>query len=320
MCSEGSNPSLTTKPTPPSRCTGGNDEDENHTVSGQVWERNPMSWNRKATDQQIIQAYKECGSCKKAARKVGICYQSVHQRLKRLGVPMPYKHKRFTQTELDRLRRDYVRYRDWGRLDELAAEMDRPKTSICLKARRLGLTTYRRPQRQAGKWKYMTEKEARVIFEKFRETKRLTIEQFAKREGFGYVGFNQTMMRFFPDEWDVVIESRQPRQTMYRLGRGFEYRVRDYLRKNGYYVLRSPQSAGPADLVALRPSEVLMIQCKRNGWPGLPEALKFWELAESCGAVPCLANMPGPRGVALWRIAEKPDHKGYKREPFEVTQ
>lgn len=53
--------------------------------------------------------------------------------------------------------------------------------------------------------------------------------------------------------------------TNYDRGKRFEHRVRDDLRKRGYYVIRSAGSKGKIDLVALIDGDVLLIQCKRDG-------------------------------------------------------
>lgn len=51
----------------------------------------------------------------------------------------------------------------------------------------------------------------------------------------------------------------------YKIGQRFEYRVRDYLRKLGYVVVRSPRSSGPFDLIAAGFGSLLLVQCKVNG-------------------------------------------------------
>ena len=61
----------------------------------------------------------------------------------------------------------------------------------------------------------------------------------------------------------------------YKIGRNFEYRVQNYLRKIGYYVVRSYASKGLYDLIAIPnkfiseykyPKKPLLIQCKSNGY------------------------------------------------------
>mgnify|MGYP001772724201 CR=1 FL=1 len=48
-------------------------------------------------------------------------------------------------------------------------------------------------------------------------------------------------------------------------GRAFEYRVKKYMEKQGFYVMRSASSKGPFDLLAINQYVVYGIQCKANG-------------------------------------------------------
>ena len=50
----------------------------------------------------------------------------------------------------------------------------------------------------------------------------------------------------------------------YRKGASFEYRIKNDLEKNGYYVMRSAGSHGIVDLIALKFGEMLLIQAKSN--------------------------------------------------------
>ena len=65
---------------------------------------------RKFTDDQAIAAYKKTGSVWKAADILGVCGQSVHERLCKLGVIKPIN--KFSDSDKRRLERDYRRYRD----------------------------------------------------------------------------------------------------------------------------------------------------------------------------------------------------------------
>ena len=51
----------------------------------------------------------------------------------------------------------------------------------------------------------------------------------------------------------------------YRVGYYFESRVRAWLEDNGWTVFRSGGSRSPVDLVAMRPHETVLIQCKAGG-------------------------------------------------------
>lgn len=54
--------------------------------------------------------------------------------------------------------------------------------------------------------------------------------------------------------------------TSYKKGRQFEYRVRDYLERIDFLVVRSPRSLSPFDLIAINDKGViLLVQCKVDG-------------------------------------------------------
>lgn len=217
----------------------------------------------------------------------------------------------FTDAERERLKREYVIYRDAGRLGDLAREMGRTVPFLCRQAKGLGLTDYKH-SRLYSKWKYMTESAARVLFEQFRRQRKPVIV-FCRKRGMDNGVFGRTMRRFFPDEWEAEVENHQPRQSLYRFGRQFEYRVRDHLREQGYVALRSPQSRSPLDLIAVKPGTVLFIQCKRSGALGVPEWNALYHLAISAGAVPLLAETSVRQGqINYWRLLSAKD--GTKRE------
>src|SRR6266571_198333 len=56
------------------------------------------AWNQRATDEQIVAAYRITGSVWKAAKRLGLAGQSVHERLRRLGYPMA--HQEWSEEEL----------------------------------------------------------------------------------------------------------------------------------------------------------------------------------------------------------------------------
>jgi len=77
----------------------------------------------------------------------------------------------------------------------------------------------------------------------------------------------------------------------YQRGYRLEYRVKKFLEKTGWTVLRSPSSKGSADLIAFNDKDKLMIQCKTT----IKEAMYIYGLkdliedAESVKATPILA-------------------------------
>lgn len=90
------------------------------------------------SDAVLIDSYSRTGNVWKTALEVGLCGQSVHERLSRLGVVR--KMNLWTSSDDDVLIREYVANRDAGTLDDLASRLGRTKQFICRKARVLGLT------------------------------------------------------------------------------------------------------------------------------------------------------------------------------------
>lgn len=88
--------------------------------------------------------------------------------------------------------------------------------------------------------------------------------------------------------------------TAYATGTRFEHKVRDHLTENGYEVIRAAGSKGASkvDLVAVKPGQLLFIQCKRNGALGPAEWDRLLEVSVMVLAVPLLAAN-GPQGRGL---------------------
>ena len=259
--------------------------------------------NKRVTDQVIIESYQRTGNVHKTALEVGLNHTSVHERLVRLGLN---KRKAvMTEAERQRLLCDYIQYRNSGRLKELSQEMGRQVTSLCRLARQLGLTNYRHQKLYRGKWKYMSADAAAKLFGKFKRSS-FGVGQFCARYQLDDLSFSRTMQQFFPDEWDLVVESKAPRQTLYRLGRAFEYRARDFLRNCGYFVLRSPRSGSPVDLVAVKKGTNLFIQCKLDGNLRVKDWNALFDLSESVGSIPVLAeSATGRDGLTFWRLTAR---------------
>lgn len=135
----------------------------------------------------------------------------------------------------------------------------------------------------------MDQRQARMLWDRFKASP-LPMVRWCKANKLDDSGFARTMKRYFAEEWDQVIELKIPRQSPYRYGRALEYQVRDELRTCKYFVMRSPASKSPVDLVALRTGEVLLIQCKRSGKMGVTDWNALYRLAQSVGAKPLLVE------------------------------
>lgn len=253
----------------------------------------------KASDYDLVEAYRELRSVAKVGARFGMNGSSAHERLAALGIVDP--PNLFTEEEKDRLREEYWIAAETGKLSELALDMGRTKHFLCRQARALGLTDARRKKMYLSTWKYVGEESARIIFEQFKRQS-LGVGKYCTKKGYDDLGFSRCMQRHFPDEWEHVIESKQTTQTLYRYGRQFEYKVRDDLKKLGYFALRSPASKSPIDILAVKHGTVLMIQCKRHGALPPKEWNAIFDLASSCGAIPVLASCPTGRGAVFHRL------------------
>jgi len=261
-----------------------------------------MAWkpgllgNIKATDAQIIRAYKKFGNIWIVGEKLNMCGQSVQQRLKKLQIPM--NNPPFTPEEYDILRKKYILYRNSGNLGELSKIMGRTKQFLCRKAKKIGLTDPKHNKLYYGKWKYMEEDEAEILFKMFKKS-RLGLNQFCEKHQLGKNGFYGAMKTYFADEWDHVIELKMPKQSKYRLGRQVEYAVRDKFKKFNYIVMRAPASKGPIDLIAIKKGLIVFIQCKRNMVMSVLEWNNFYKLSKTVDAIPLVAGRPAGR-LQFW--------------------
>lgn len=97
---------------------------------------------RKATDEQIIESYRRLNNIWLVAKEFGMCGQSVHQRLIKLGIAR--NNPPFTSDDMAFLKEHYQEYANAGRLQELADIMRRTKYFISRQARKEDLTSYTR--------------------------------------------------------------------------------------------------------------------------------------------------------------------------------
>ena len=94
--------------------------------------------HKKATDKEVLDAYKKTGNIWKAGELLSMAGQTVHDRLVKLGANK--KINILTESDTNFLRNNYTAFRDSGDLETLAKMMGRTKQFICRKAKELGLT------------------------------------------------------------------------------------------------------------------------------------------------------------------------------------
>lgn len=105
-----------------------------------------------------------------------------------------------------------------------------------------------------------------------------------------------------------------------RVGKAAEARARADCTTNGYQLVTSQLSRGPADFLAGKPGQLLAVQVKRTlrsgGGIGVDEWNALVTFAGTFGAIPVVAICPPRRPVAWWRITGRKDGSG-RRQPWE---
>lgn len=88
--------------------------------------------------------------------------------------------------------------------------------------------------------------------------------------------------------------------TNYTRGRALEYEIRDRLREDGYQAFRTAGSRGVADIVAIKPGQIVYCQAKKGGRISPAERTALFRAAADVGALPIVAARQ-PRQPIEWR-------------------
>lgn len=91
------------------------------------------------------------------------------------------------------------------------------------------------------------------------------------------------------------------------------------LERDGYHAVRTAGSHGKADVIALKPGQVLLVQCKLSGPGGVSPAEwnALYELAIALGAVALVAHRPTRGRIEYLRITGRKD-RPVRRPPVVV--
>lgn len=106
--------------------------------------------------------------------------------------------------------------------------------------------------------------------------------------------------------------------SRYRRGAEAERHLVLQLRADGYYATRAASSKGAADIIAIKPGQVLFIQVKAGAGRESPaERRALLDLAACLPhvGVPVVAENPQRRDGRLWRLTGTGPRQ---REPFTV--
>ena len=147
-----------------------------------------------------------------------------------------------------------------------------------------------------------TEEGKKKLIEEFKSTS-LDLGQFCNKNKISTTKVRKIGRELLgEDGWVLLVGSKKKKQSQYVLGRQFEYRTRDIFAKAGYFVFRSAQSRGVADIIAFKKGEVLFVQCKRSGGIEKAETLKLLKQCEEIGVTPLIAERPDGRTTKLYSV------------------
>lgn len=90
----------------------------------------------------------------------------------------------------------------------------------------------------------------------------------------------------------------------YSDGRKVEYDVIERLKTDGYDTVRAASSKGLADVVAIKPGQVLLVNCKRTRMPGPGERVDLLRIASCLPgiSVPLVALRPLRKPLEFRRL------------------
>lgn len=151
----------------------------------------------KATIEDIVSAYRATGSVWKAAKTLGICGQSVHERLKAIDYPMA--GSRWTKEEYEEL----SKLAETCTIGKIAEQLGRPYYGVAIKMSRLGLANRfgnrqkRTVQRGTGLNKQTVSEYAKQL-----QNHKGTLRQFCKMNSVWIDVLVAAFQKYTPEFWN----------------------------------------------------------------------------------------------------------------------
>jgi hypothetical protein len=157
--------------------------------------------------------------------------------------------------------------------------------------------------RHRSKWRKMSKDEVRQLLEIYRQCK--NIREFQEKVGSKcWESVRPLFLRYFPEEYLKIREEHKIKTNIiYAIGRKFEKKIRQIFEAKGYFVYESPLSRSPADMVAIKEGEILLIQAKFNSnYIKQKELEKLKTISQSINAKPILALHKGQGAVEIQEL------------------
>jgi len=111
------------------------------------------------------------------------------------------------------------------------------------------------------------------------------------------------------------------KRTNYTWGYWLEKQVQAEFKKLGYLTISSRGSKGVVDVIAMKPGEDLLIQCKRDGYIPPAEWNELYSWATSLGKIPLMAQKaPSGKGNVYFRLVGPKGDRTQPMEPWAPVQ
>ncbi len=153
------------------------------------------------SDEEIATAYMETGSIWKAGKRLGVAGQSVHERLRRLGITMA--HQKWTRAEVEEARSLAAQGEP---MSQIAARVGRTYYAVAIKLSRLGI----RSRHTGWRWKprrtAVLTKTAVIRFAKELDRGGLSIRRLARREGLAITPLVDALQVYTPVAWRCYVK------------------------------------------------------------------------------------------------------------------
>jgi len=153
-------------------------------------------WNKRVSDEDVVAAYVHTGSVWKAAKRLGLAGQSVHERLRRLNFALA--HEKWTSQQL----REAVSLARHGEtLSEIAARINRTYAAVALKLSRLGVRSRRNDWRRKPKRGGLMTKAKVAELARLLENGSTSVRRLARREGVAITPLVDALQFHEPKRW-----------------------------------------------------------------------------------------------------------------------
>jgi hypothetical protein len=154
-----------------------------------------MAYPQRVTNEELIAAYRDTGSIWKAATRLGICGQSVHERLKRLGVQLANQNWSEDETKV----LSYLAAEGWT-ISQIASRLGRPYAGVAAKLSELKIRSTYRPARKVPRGLGLTKAKV-VAFAKYLLRTGTSVNKAAHRCRISTTSLTSALQQHAADLW-----------------------------------------------------------------------------------------------------------------------